>query len=52
MLSGVNWGNVASWGGVLFSLASAIGYAFARDWRNALYFFFAACITTTVIWGR
>jgi hypothetical protein len=50
MLSGVNWGNVASWGGVMFGLASAIGYAFAQDWRRAIYFALAAAITVTVIW--
>ena len=46
----VNWGLVASWGGVVLSLASAIGYAFAQDWRRAAYFALAALITITVIW--
>jgi hypothetical protein len=46
----VNWGLVASWGGVVFSLASAIGYACVKDYRRALYFFFAFCITVVVIW--
>lgn len=49
-LNGVNWGNVASWGGVLFSLASAVGFAYAQDWRKAAYFALAALITIVVIW--
>jgi hypothetical protein len=51
-MHGVNWGQINAWAGIALSTGAAIGYAFARDWRNALYFFFAACITTTVIWGR
>ena len=31
-------------------LASAIGYAAVKDWRRALYFFFAFAITVVVIW--
>ena len=50
MLNGINWGLVTSWGGVFFSIASAIGYAFAKDTRHALYFAFAAAITIVVIW--
>jgi type IV secretory pathway VirB2 component (pilin) len=46
----VNWGNVAAYGGIAFGLATAIGYAFAHDWRRALYFFFGVCITLCVIW--
>lgn len=52
MLNGVNWGNVASWGGIVFGICSAIGYAFAQDWRRMLYFFFAFCITMTICWPR
>ena len=43
------WAIVA---GIALSTGAAIGYACAKDWRNALYFAFAAMITTTVIWGR
>jgi hypothetical protein len=50
MLSGVNWGNVVAWAGAFLSLGSAIGYAFAKDYRRALYFAFAFAITITVIW--
>ena len=46
----MNWGNFVGWGGAIFSLGAAIGYAFAKDVRHALYFFFAFCITATVVW--
>lgn len=49
-LNGVNWGVVGGWAGAVLSLISAIGYAYAKDWRHALYFFFAFCITVCVIW--
>ena len=49
-LSGINWGDAGAWAGAILALASAIGYAIAHDWRRALYFFFAACITLVVIW--
>ena len=49
-MSGVNWGVVGGWAGALLSLGSAIGYAFQRDWRHALYFAFAFAITVVVIW--
>ena len=45
-----NWGDISAWAGALLSLSSAIGYAFAHDWRKALYFGFAFAITVTVIW--
>jgi hypothetical protein len=51
-LHGVNWGQINAWAGIALSTGAAIGYACAKDWRNALYFAFAAMITTTVIWGR
>lgn len=50
MLSGVNWGNVIGWMGVVQCVGAAIGYAFAKDIRHALYYVFAAAITVTVIW--
>lgn len=46
----MNWGTVIAWGGAFWSLAAAVGYAFAKDWRHALYFLFAFCITVVVIW--
>jgi hypothetical protein len=46
----VNLGAMAAWAGVALNLASAIGYLIVRDYRRALYFFFAFCITATVIW--
>lgn len=49
-LHGVNWGVVIGWSGVIQSAGAAIGYAFAKDFRHALYFAFAAGITVCVIW--
>lgn len=46
----MNYGYAISWLGAALSLGAAIGYACAHDWRKALYFFFAFCITATVIW--
>lgn len=46
----VNWGVLSSWAGAWLSLASAIGYFFAKDYRRALYFAFAFGITVVVIW--
>jgi hypothetical protein len=50
MLHDINWGNVIAWSGVIQSTGAAIGYAFAKDYRHALYFLFAAAITLVVIW--
>jgi nitrate/nitrite transporter NarK len=50
MLSGVNWGQAGAWAGAFLSLGSAFGYALAKDYRRALYFFFAFCITCVVIY--
>ena len=46
----VNWGNVGAWAGITLGLISAIGYAFAHDYRRALYFTLGAAITMTVVW--
>ena len=40
----------SAWAGAGLALTSAIGYAFAKDWRRALYFFFGACITVVAMW--
>lgn len=46
----MNYGNVIAWVGAALSLGASIGYFAAKDYRNALYFLFAFCITATVIW--
>jgi len=46
----MNFGQLISWVGVLLNVGAAVGYCIARDYKRALYFFFAACITLTVIW--
>lgn len=48
----VNLGEVGAWAGIALGVVSAIGYAFAHDYRRALYFSFGVAITLTVIWGR
>lgn len=49
-LLGLNWGQISAWTGAWLSLASAIGYAAAHDYRKALYFALAFAITVVVIW--
>ena len=46
----MNWGQVIAWAGALLSLGASVGYFVAKDYRKALYFFFAFCITVTVIY--
>ena len=48
--SNVNWGNVGAWAGIVLSAISSVGYFFAGDVRRGLYFFFAVCITTCIVW--
>jgi hypothetical protein len=31
------------------SFSAAVFYIFAKDWRHAMYWFFAGCITVSVI---
>lgn len=45
-----NWGKVLAWSGVIQSAGAAIGFAYAKDPRRALYFLFAAAITATQAW--
>ena len=47
-LTQVNWGRFIAWGMVALSLTAACGYLFVKDYRRAFYWFFAACINTTV----
>jgi hypothetical protein len=35
---------------LLLCFAQAVAYAFQRDWRRASYYFFAFCITVTVVY--
>jgi hypothetical protein len=45
----MNYGTAISWVSVVLCVGSSVGYFCAGDVRRALYFFFAACITVTVI---
>ena len=49
MFHGINWGEVGAWAGAGLCIASAVGYAFAHDYRRALYYAFAFAITLTVV---
>lgn len=44
----INWGKTSAWTLVVFMLICSIGYAASKDYRRALYWFFAACVTVTV----
>lgn len=46
----MNYGTVGGWAGAVLALATSVGYLFHKDYRQALYFFFAFCITLTIIW--
>jgi hypothetical protein len=46
----MNWGYIIGWFGVVQALSTAIGFAFAFNWRLSLYYFFAAAIATTILW--
>lgn len=46
----MNIGQISAWAGALLSLASAVGYLCAKDYRRALYFLFVFAITVTVIY--
>jgi len=46
----LNYGQLGAWAGAFLSLGSAVGYTVAHDYRKALYFLFAFCITVCVIW--
>lgn len=37
------------WTSIVLALGASIGFALARDWRRAAYFFFSACITLTQV---
>jgi len=45
----MNYGKLISWVSVGLSFGACVGYAWAGDWRRTAYFFFAACITASVI---
>lgn len=46
------YNNPAGWIGVanvLFALSLSAAYFVQKDFRRSLYFFFAACITATIV---
>lgn len=46
----MNWGDRIALVGILFGVATAVGYFFAGDWRRGLYFILGAAITTVATW--
>lgn len=46
----MNYGTIGAWLGIALGVISAIGYAFAHDWRRSIYFLLGAAISTTVAW--
>ena len=46
----MNWGTFFGWAGAILALTTSVGYLFHRDYRKALYFFFAFCITVVQVW--
>lgn len=44
----MNWGKILGWAITALSLAASVGYLAVHDYRRALYYFFAACITATI----
>lgn len=44
----MNLGRALATANVLLSVGACLGYLYARDWKHALYWFFAAGITATV----
>lgn len=46
----MNWGRILAWSTVALSVGASVGYLVIKDYRRALYYFFAACITATISW--
>ncbi len=46
----MNWGAILAWTSVVICVGACAGYVYVQDWRRALYYFFAACITAVVNW--
>lgn len=44
-----DWAGYIAVASLLFNLALAASYAVQKDYRRALYFFFAFCITATIV---
>jgi len=44
-----NWAGYVAVASLVLSLAQSMAYVVQQDYRRALYFFFAFCITATVV---
>jgi hypothetical protein len=44
----MNYGKILSWTIVILSFGASIGYAIAKEYRTAVYWFFAGCISATM----
>lgn len=47
-VKGMNYGKLLGWTIATLSFGAALGYALAKDYRRALYWFFAGCITVVL----
>ena len=46
----MNWGDRIALAGILFSIATSVGYLCAGDWKRALYFVLGGAITAVATW--
>lgn len=46
----MNWGRIFGWALAGMTFACSVGYAFAHDWRRAIYFALCGAINVTVIY--
>ena len=46
----MNWGDRIALVGILFGIATSIGYVCVGDWRRGLYFILGAAITAVATW--
>ena len=44
-----NWVGYLALANLLFCLSQSVAYFLQKDYRRSLYFFFAFCITATVV---
>lgn len=48
----MNWGKLFAWTICVLELAAAIGFACNKNWRLALYWFFAMALTIVLTGGE
>lgn len=48
----MNIGVILATGNIILNVGAAVGYTYAKDWKKALYWLAAACITTVVTYMK